>query len=192
MPSSNAVLRRWLAAAAAGAVLVIAPHGIAASHPAAAGTVTVKVKVTGQSRGAVAGTHPEDGKDQIPARNACTRFTAPKFAVPGRPLAYNVSFGNPDVLNFRPGIFFAFYYDPKQVGRPQKLYTRGGGANLLLVVARNEGFAVAQPGWAGTVTLGGDLRSGSFSITGARGIIGNAKVTVTGSWRCSSVFARAT
>ncbi len=179
-------------AVASFAPLVIAPFALAASHGGASGSVIVKVTITGEFRGAVTGTHPEDAKDQIPAKNACTRFTAPKFAVPGRPLAYNVSFGNPDVVNFRPGMFFAFYYAPGQVGRPQKLYTKGGGANLLLVAAKYKGFAVAQPGWAGTVTLNKDLRGGSFSITGARGIIGNEKVAVRGTWRCSAVFARAT
>jgi hypothetical protein len=130
----------------------------------------------------------------IPAKNACTRFTKPNFPRPGRPLAYDVSFGNPDVIKFRKGIFLGFYYDPAKVGRPQTLYngSKGGGLQLLAVVARNDGFAAAQPGWAGTVTLSPDLRSGSFVITGARSIIGNDKVTVRGSWRCSVTFARAT
>jgi hypothetical protein len=165
-----------------------------ASAATTSGTVTVNVTITGEYKGTIAGTQAEDAKDMIPARNACTRFTKPNFPAPGRPLAYNVSFGNPDVIKFRKGIFFAFYYDPKQVGRPQKLYngTKRGGVNLLAVAKPNEGFGVAQAGWAGTVTLKSDLRSGSFVITGARGIIGNEKVTVKGSWRCSVTFVRAT
>jgi hypothetical protein len=179
--------------ALAGAILALAvPAG--AQSRAASGTVTVKVTVTGQAGGTIAGTHAEDAKDMLPAKNACTRFTKPNFPRPGRPLAYNVSFGNPDVVSFRKGIFFAFYYDPKQVGRPQTLYNgpKGGGVQLLAVVRRNEGFAAAQRGWAGTVTLNRDLRSGSFVITGARGIIGNDKATVKGTWRCSVTFVRAT
>ena len=175
------------------AALATAAAAAAAWAAPSAGTVTANIAVTGQARGTITGTHAEDAKDMIPAKNACTRLTKPNFPVPGRPLAYNLSFGNPDVINFRKGIFFAFYYDPKQVGRPQKLYNaKSGGASLLAVVKQNEGFAVAQPGWAGTVTLNRDLRSGSFVITGARGIIGNDKVTVKGTWRCSVTYVRAT
>jgi hypothetical protein len=166
----------------------------AAFAASSAGTVTVNVAITGEYKGSIAGTHPEDPKDMIPAKNSCTRFTKPNFPRPGRPLAYNVNFGNPDVLKFRKGIFFAFYYDPKQVGKPQKLYNgpKGGGANLLAVVKRNDGFGLGSQGWAGTVTLNGDLRGGSFTITNARGIIGNEKVTLKGTWRCSVTFVRAT
>lgn len=164
-----------------------------AAAAVAAGTVTVSVSITGEFRGSIAGTKPEDDKDTIPAKSACTRFTKPSFPVRGRPLAYNVSFGNPDLVKFRKGIFFAFYYDPKQVGRPQKLYNaKPGGASLLAVAKPYKGFGLAGEGWAGTVTLNRDLRSGSFAITGASGIIGNEKVTVRGSWRCSIVFARPT
>jgi hypothetical protein len=176
-----------------GVVLALAvPAG--AQSRAASGTVTVKVTITGEAKGAISGTKAEDPKDMLPATNACTRFTKPNFPRPGRPLAYNVSFGNPDVIKFRKGIFFAFYYDPKQVGSPQKLYNgpKGGGVQLLAVVKRNDGFAAAQQGWAGTVTLNSDLRSGSFVITGAHAIIGNEKVTVRGTWRCSVTFVRAT
>ncbi len=179
-------------------MLVVAATALAgaavASAATSSGTVALNVTITGEFKGTIAGTHPEDAKDMIPAKNACTRFTKPNFPAPGRPLAYNVSFGNPDVVNFRKGLFFAFYYDPKQVGRPQKLYNgkKRGGVNLLAVAAKYKGFAAAQEGWAGTVTLNRDLRSGSFLITGARGIIGNEKVTVKGSWRCSVTFVRAT
>ena len=169
------------------------PGGVAFAA-ASAGTVTVNVVITGEFKGTIAGTHAEDAKDMIPAKNACTRFTKPSFPRPGRPLAYNVSFGNPDVINFRRGIFFAFYYDPKQVGRSQGLYNgpKGGGVNLLAVVKRNDGFGLGSPGWSGTVTLNRDLRSGGFTLINARGIIGNEKVTVKGTWRCSVTFVRAT
>lgn len=181
-----------------GRVLLLAAGALGgaavASAATSSGTVKVNVTITGEFTGKIAGTHAEDAKDMIPAKNACTRFTKPNFPRPGRPLAYNVSFGNPDVINFRKGIFFAFYYDPKQVGRPQKLYNgpKGGGVSLLAVVKRNDGFAASQQGWAGTVTLNRDLESGSFVITGAHGIIGNEKVTVKGTWRCSVTFVRAT
>jgi hypothetical protein len=176
-----------------GAVLALAIPAVALSSTAT-GTVKVNVAITGEANGTITGSHPEDAKDMLPAMNACTRFTKPNFPRPGRPLAYNVSFGNPDVVNFRKGIFLAFYYDPKQVGRPQKLYNgpKGGGLQLLAVVKRNDGFAAAQAGWAGTVTLNRDLRRGSFVITGARAIIGNEKVTVRGTWRCSVTYVRAT
>ncbi len=158
-----------------------------------AGTVTVNVVITGEFKGTIAGTHAEDVKDMLPAKNACTRFTKPNFPVPGRPLAYNVSFGNADVVSFRKGMFFAFYYDPSKVGRSQRLYNaKQGGASLLAVAAKYKGFGLGTPGWAGTVTLNRDLRSGSFSITNARGIIGNEKVNLKGTWRCSVTFVRAT
>ena len=179
--------------AVAGAVLALAVPA-AAQPRAVSGTVTVKVTITGEAKGTISGSHAEDPKDMLPAKDACTRFTKPNFPRPGRPLAYNLSFGNPDVIKFRKGIFLAFYYDPKQVGRPQKLYNgpKGGGLQLLAVVKQNDGFAAAQAGWAGTVTLNRDLRGGSFAITGAHAIIGNEKVTVRGSWRCSVTYVRAT
>ena len=125
-----------------------------AAAAVAAGTVTVSVSITGEFRGSIAGTKPEDDKDTIPAKSACTRFTKPSFPVRGRPLAYNVSFGNPDLVKFRKGIFFAFYYDPKQVGRPQKLYNaKPGGASLLAVAKPYKGFGLAGEGWAASAEL---------------------------------------
>lgn len=175
------------------AFVLLALTGGAAFAAVSGGSVTVNVVITGEFKGTIAGTHAEDAKDMLPAKNACTRFTKPNFPVPGRPLAYNVSFGNADVVSFRKGMFFAFYYDPKKVGKPQKLYNaKSGGANLLAVAAKYKGFGLGSQGWAGTVTLNRDLRSGSFTITDARGIIGNEKVTVRGTWRCSVTFVRPT
>jgi hypothetical protein len=185
------VSRRLLILALALAATALA--GGASLAAVSAGTVTVNVTITGEFKGKIAGVHPEDAKDMLPAKNACTRFTKPNFPVPGRPLAYNVSFGNPDVIHFRKGIFFAFYYDPRKTGQPQKLYNaKPGGASLLAVAAKYKGFGLAGEGWAGTVTLNRDLRSGSFLLTAARGIIGNEKVTLSGTWRCSVTYVRAT
>lgn len=165
--------------------------GVAAAG-VSAGKVTVSVSVTGEVRGSLAGTRAEDPKSVVAPKNACTRFTHPQRPVPGRPLSYLLNFGNLDIISFSPGLLLSFAYDAKQVGKPQKLYNaRTGGAYLNIILASGKAF-VLKGGWAGTVTLNADLRSGSFAITGAREVTGNQKVTVKGTWRCSVTYVRAT
>jgi hypothetical protein len=157
-----------------------------------AGTVSVKVTVTGSLTAGLAGSRAEDSKNLIPAKNACTRLTKPKKPAPGLPLSYTVNFGDLDVITFRPGLLFSFPYNAKRVGSPQKLYNgKTGGANLVLITSSKKGVTL-QPGWSGTVTLNADLRSGSFAISGARDTEGGGKVAVQGTWRCSVTYVRAT
>lgn len=166
--------------------------GAAATAGVRAGKVTVNLSVAGELKGTLAGTRAADPKSVVAPKNACTRFTHPQRQVPGRPLSYTLNFGSLDIISFSPGLLLTFYYDAKQVGKPQKLYNaKIGGAYLNVILASGKAF-VLKGGWAGTVTLNPDLRSGSFAISGAREATGNQKVTVKGTWRCSTTYVRAT
>lgn len=164
--------------------------GAVASAGIRAGTVTVNVAITGELNGALAGTRAADAKTVVTPKNACTRFTHPQRPVPGRPLSYVVNFGNLDIISFSPGLIFSFSYNAKLVGKPQKLYNaKTGGAYLNIILASGKAF-ILKGGWAGTVTLNADLKSGTFAVTGAREVTGNQKVTVKGTWRCTAVYVR--
>lgn len=161
----------------------------------AAGTITIKIKVTGAITYSGTWKNAIDAKQTIPARYSCVRFTKPSFPVKGRPLAYNVSFANHFLLQRKaPALFFAFYYNPSKLGRPQPVHGIQGGANLLVVPKRDQTYGIQDITQVKIdVTLAKDYRSGSFTAQGLGGVLPTSgKVTVTGSWSCTGVYTRAT
>lgn len=174
--------------------LLAAPHPAAppvAARPTQAATMTVHLKVSGDLHYTLSLTHAEDGSYTIPSAYSCVRFTHPNFAPRGKPLAYGLSFDNPDVLSARRGIFFSFYYNPTKLASQ---HVDGAGESVLLAVpAQNVGFG---PGGLGTYTvvahLSPDMHSGSLKATNFRNLLGAGHVTIEATWSCSTVFVRST
>lgn len=182
-------------AALAAALLVPAPRAAhARGRPAASPAVmTVHLQTSGAYRSSATLSHAEDPVSTIPATFSCVRFTHPTFAPAGKPLAYTVSFNNPGVLSGGAGFYFGFYYNPKSA-QPRHVDGVGDSTELFVAPAQDESFV---PGGGGTykiaVTLAPDLHSGTFTATNLRNAVGVEKgVNVVGSWRCPTVFVRAT
>jgi len=177
---------------AAVALILAAPAGTSVS---AGGTVTLTLRVSGAITSTSTWRHAGDAKDTLPAGWACKRFTKPNFPVKGRPLAYNLNFANRNLLTRKPGLFFAFYYDPAKLGKPQVLFRGQGGANILVVPKANRTYGLGSvPSEVKiTVTLARDYLSGSFVAEGLQGVLPTSgKVTVRGSWTCTGLFVRPT
>ena len=184
-----------LTAALCTAAATIAAAASARDTAGAAGTITVKVKVTGATTYSGTWTHAIDAKQTIPAKYSCVHFTKPNFPVKGRPLSYNVSFGNDRIFDRKaPAMFFAFYYSPTKLARPQTVSGIQGGANLLFVPKTNVTYGIQDIMQTRiSVKLRRDLMGGSFTIRGLDGVLPTSgKVTVTGSWSCTSLYSRAT
>jgi hypothetical protein len=186
---------RTLAVAAvlcAAAACVVAA---AAGARATAGTITVKVKVTGATNYSGTWTHAIDAKQTIPAKYSCVNFTAPSLPVKGRPFAYNVDFANDKVLQRKaPAMFFAFYFTKAKLGRPQPVSGIQGGASILFVPKTNKTYGIQDITVTKiSVNLRPDLKGGTFTAQGLDGVLPTSgKVNVTGSWNCTSLYQRAT
>jgi len=185
-------------AGAALAVVLLVPTPLAApahGRPAASSqaVMTVHLQTSGGYRSSGTLSHAEDPTDMIPATFSCVRFTHPNFAPVGKPLGYTVSFNNPGVISGGTGFYFGFYYNPKNT-QPRHVDGLSDSTELFVAPAPDESFV---PGGGGTykitVTLAPDLHSGTFTATNLRNAVGVEKgVNVVGSWRCPTVFVRAT
>jgi hypothetical protein len=166
-----------------------------ASADTTAGTITVKVKVTGATNYSGTWSHAIDATQTIPAKFSCVHFTKPSLPVKGRPFAYNVSFANDKIFDRKaPSMFFAFYFTKAKLGRTQPVSGIQGGANLLIVPKTNKTYGIQDITVTKiSVNLRPDLKGGTFTAQGLDGVLPTSgKITVTGSWSCTSLYQRAT